>query len=90
MATSSMLGGVEGLAAGGLGDGAEDLVALVSAGADVRADGVDDGLGALTHLDGVGLLDAAVVVVSVGDEDEGAADGDPSSLRVSIWSWQVL
>ncbi len=37
------LGGVEGLAAGGLGDGAEDLVALVFAGADVGADGVDDG-----------------------------------------------
>ena len=48
----------------------EDVVALVFAGADVGADGVDDGVGALAHLDGVGLLDAAVVVVAVGDEDE--------------------
>ena len=69
------LDGVEGLAAGGLGDLLEDVVALVFAGADVGADGVDDGVGALAHLDGVGLLDAAVVVVAVGDEDEGAADG---------------
>ena len=67
--------GIEGLAAGGFGDGFEDVVALVFAGADVGADGVDDGIGALTHLDGVGLFDAAVVVVAVGDEDEGAADG---------------
>jgi len=66
---------VEGLATGGVGDGFEDVVALVFAGADVGADGVDDGVGALTHLDGVGLLDAGVVVVAVGDEDEGAADG---------------
>ena len=68
-------GGVEGLAAGGLGDRREDFVALVFAGADVGADGVDDGVGALAHLDGVGLLGAAVVVVAVGDEDDGAADG---------------
>src|SRR5215469_16219812 len=65
----------EGLAASGFGDGFEDVVTLVFAGADVRADGVDDGLGALTHLDGVGLLGAGVIVVAVGDEDEGAADG---------------
>ena len=69
------LDGVEGLAAGGLGDGFEDVVALVFAGADVGADGVDDGVGALAHLDSVGLFDAAVVVVAVGDEDEGAANG---------------
>ena len=67
--------GVEGLPAGGVGDGLEDVVTLVFAGADVGADGVDDGIGALAHLDGVGLLDAAVVVVAVGDEDESAADG---------------
>ena len=66
---------VEGLAAGGLGDLSEHIVALVFAGADVGADGVDDGVGALAHLDGVGLFDAAVVVVAVGDEDDGAADG---------------
>ena len=67
--------GIEGRAAGGLGDDAEDLVAFVLAGGDVGGDGLDDGLGALAHLDGVGLLDAAVVVVTVGDDDEGAADG---------------
>src|ERR1700754_3974557 len=55
----------EGLAAGGFGDGLEDVVALVFAGADVGGDGVDDGLGALAHLDGVGLLGAGVVVVAV-------------------------
>jgi len=49
-------------------------VALVFAGADVGADGVDDGVGTLAHLDSVGLSTRAVVVVSVGDEDEGAAD----------------
>jgi len=66
---------VEGLAAGRVGDGLEDIVTLVFAWADVGADGVDDGVGALAHLDGVGLLDAGVVVVTVGDKDEGAADG---------------
>ncbi len=70
--------------------GLEDVVALVFAGADVGADGVDDGFGALAHLDGVGLEGAAVVVVAVGDEDEGLADGDRLRWRVSIWSRQVL
>jgi hypothetical protein len=69
------LDGVEGLAAGGFGDLSEDIVAAVFAGADVGADGVDDGVGALAHLDGVGLLDAGVVVVAVGHEDESAAYG---------------
>src|SRR5260370_15035343 len=41
------LGGEEGLAAGGFGHGFEDLVAFVFTGADVGADGVDGGLGAL-------------------------------------------
>jgi hypothetical protein len=66
---------IEGLAAGGVGDLLEDFVAFVFAGADVGADGVDDGVGALAHFDGVGLFGAAVVVVAVGDEDEGAAYG---------------
>jgi hypothetical protein len=35
---------------------------------------VDDRLGALAHLDGVGVLEAAVVVVAVGNEDEDTAD----------------
>jgi len=68
------LDGVEGLAAGSVGDGLEDVVTLVFAWADVGADGVDDGVGALAHLDGVGLLDAAVVVIAVGDEDKSPAD----------------
>jgi hypothetical protein len=66
--------GVEGLAAGGFGDDAEYLVSLAFARTDIGADGVDDGLGALAHLDGVGVLGAAVVVVAVGNEDEDTAD----------------
>ena len=66
----------EGAPTGGVGDFFEDLVAFVFAGADVGADGVDDGLGALALLDGVAHAGAAVVVVTVGDENEGAADGD--------------
>ena len=67
--------GVECLTAGGFGDNAEYLVAPAFAGTDVGADAVDDGLGALAHLDGIGLLEAAVVVVAVGDDDEDTADG---------------
>ena len=66
-------GGEEGLAAGGVGDGLQHVVALVLAGAGVGADGIDDGLGALAHLDGVGLERAAVVVVAVRDQDDGLA-----------------
>src|SRR2546425_902048 len=62
--------GEEGLAAGGVGDGFEDLVALVFAGADVGADGVDGGLGALAFLDGFGLEDAGVVVIAIRDHNE--------------------
>ncbi len=69
------LDGKEGAAASGVGDLLEDLVAFVFAGADIGADGVDDGLGALALLDGVAHAGAAVVVVAVGDEDEDAADG---------------
>ena len=73
--------GEEGLAAGGLGDLAEDFVTLVFAGADVGGDGVDDGVGALAFFDGVGLEGAGVVVVAVGDEDEGTTDGEGIAER---------
>ena len=66
---------IEGLAAGCLGDGLKNVVTLVFARADVGADGIDDRVCALAHLDGVGLFDAAVVVVAVGDEDDSAAYG---------------
>ena len=69
------LDGEEGAAASGVGDLLEDLVAFVFAGADVGADGVDDGFGALALLDGVAHTGSAVVVVAVGDKDEGAANG---------------
>ena len=65
--------GVEGAAAGGDRHGFEDVVAAVAVGAGVGADGVDDGFGALTHFDGVVLVGAAHVVVSVGDDDDGFA-----------------
>ena len=68
------LDGVEGLAARSFRDLSQNIVALVFAGAYVSADGIDDGVGALTHLDGVGFLDAAVVVIAVGDKDDGATD----------------
>src|SRR5277367_6829475 len=67
--------GVEGAAAGGVGDLLQDVVAAVAAGAGVRADGVDDGLGALALLDGVVEIGVALVIVAVGDQDHGLADG---------------
>src|SRR6185312_4168557 len=67
------LHGIERLSAGRLGDVLQHIVSLVAAGADVGADGIDDGVGALAHLDGVALLRSAVVVIAVGDENQGAA-----------------
>src|SRR5580692_6204060 len=63
----------EDLAAGGLGHIGEDLVAPAAARGPVGADGIDDGLGALALLDGFVGMDAALVVVAVGDEDHGLA-----------------
>ena len=53
----------------------EDLIAATAARGPVGADGVDDGLGALAHLDGFVEVDAALVVVAVGDEDDRLANG---------------
>ena len=64
----------EDLSAGVLRELGENLVALAAAGGPVGADGVDDGFGALAHFDGFIEVDAALVVVAVGDEDHGFAD----------------
>src|SRR5580698_6501744 len=61
--------GVESLTAGSVRDPLQHVVTLVPAGADVRADGVNNRLRALAHLDGFGLEHAAVVVVAVGDKN---------------------
>ena len=65
---------VEGLTAGGFRELAKNVVALILAGAEVGADRVDDGFSALAHLDGFGLEHAAVIVISVGNEDDRFAD----------------
>ncbi len=67
--------GVEGLTTGGVGDDAEYLVAPVFAGANVGADGVDEGLSALAHFDSVGRLGTTVVIVAIGNKDQDAAEG---------------
>ena len=64
----------EDLSAGVLRELREHLVAFAAAGRPVGADGVDDGFGALAHLDGFIEVDAALVVVAVRDEDHGLAD----------------
>lgn len=65
----------EGAAAGFVGHFFEDIVAvLVGSGIDVSADGVDGGLRSLALADGVAEVGVALVVVAVGDEDDGAAD----------------
>ena len=53
----------------------KDVVAAIAAGADVGADGVDDGLGALAFLDGVVEIGVALIVVAVGDENHDFANG---------------
>src|ERR1700722_1438910 len=65
--------GEEGAAAGGFRDLLQRVVATVAAGADIGADGVHDGLGALTLLDRVIQIRMALVVVAIGDKDHGTA-----------------
>jgi len=59
--------GVEGLTAGGFGYDAEYLIAPALPGIDVGADGVDYGVGTLARFDSVGVLGAAVVIVTIGN-----------------------
>src|ERR1019366_4637103 len=53
------------LAASIAGELSEHLIAATATGRPIGADGVDDGLGALTHLDGFIEMHSALVVVAV-------------------------
>ena len=58
----------------------QDLVSGAAAWRPIGADGVDDGFGAFTLFDRFGKVDAALVVVAVGDEDDGLANGLRAAL----------
>ena len=62
-------------AASGLGHLRQHGVAFAAAGRPIGADGVDDGLGALAFFDRFVRVDAALVVVAIGDEHNGLAHG---------------
>src|SRR5580700_8710859 len=60
---------------GGVGDALQNLVALAFDAADVGADGVDDGLGALRHFDCVFAGHVAQVVLAIAQQNDGAPRG---------------
>src|SRR3984957_6123481 len=60
----------EGAAASRVGDALENLVARTLGSADVGADGIDDGLGALRHFDGLFARNVAEVIFSVAEQNE--------------------
>src|SRR5215469_6697554 len=64
---------------GGVGDAVENFVAFSSGAADVGADRIDDGLGALRHFDGLFTGDVALVVFTIAEQNDGAAN--ESALR---------
>src|SRR5580704_350134 len=61
-------------AASGIGNALENLVARTFGPTHVRADGVNDGLGALRHFDGLFARHVAQVVVAVAEQNNGTPD----------------
>src|SRR5271163_1989461 len=62
--------GEEREASGSFGHFSQHVIAPVTAGTDVGADGVDNGFGALAHFNSVVRISAALIIVSVGDQDQ--------------------
>ena len=68
------LEGEEGVSAGSVGYALEDSVTRTLGTADVGADGVDDGFGALRHFDGFFARDVTLVIVAIAQQNDGATN----------------
>src|SRR6516162_2821319 len=74
----------------GVGDALENFVSLPFGAADVGADGVDDGFGALSHLDGFFTRDVALVVVAITEQDDGPTNRlSPGGLQKLIATGEI-